>query len=200
MKKCLIVLFILAASAAFAGGLNDDDVTVGAWMAPSVTVSGLPDDKGFAVETERNKHTLVLGDRVSGWLYNPNETIDVFIDEDIFGDNYTTGNYYIYLAGMSGGNINTPAFTAPYYGPGSYTLSLGDLPELETGSVLDTINIYFARKDGNRYAAVTFPNAGNMTFRFKPKAEEPVVPEPAAYAYAAMGLVSVLGMKRRIRK
>ena len=30
--------------------------------------------------------------------------------------------------------------------------------------------------------------------------EEPEVPEPATYAYAAMGLMSVLGMKRRIRK
>ncbi|MBP5718804.1 MAG: hypothetical protein J6X53_07485, partial [Abditibacteriota bacterium] len=52
----------------------------------------------------------------------------------------------------------------------------------------------------------TANDAGTLTANLKvtPYVEEPEeeteVPEPATYAYAAMGLMSVLGMKRRIRK
>ena len=200
MKRVFIALLILAAGAGFAAGLNDDSVTIGAWMAPSVTVTALPDDKGFALETERAKHSMVLGDQVSGWLYNPNETITVIIDENIFGSNYTTGNYYIYLAGMAGGNINSPSFSAPYYGPGTYTLTINDLPELDPGTALDTINIYFAQRSGGSFSPLTFPTAGNLTLRFKPEAEEPIVPEPTAIAYGLVGLTPLFGLKRRIKK
>ena len=91
MKKVLILLALTAlAGASFAAGVNDPEVTLSDWYSPvGNAVSDLTDAKGFtATDTGNDTLLFFMSDTVSNWLYNPNETVKVTVEEDFCNEDW----------------------------------------------------------------------------------------------------------------
>ena len=77
-----------------------------------------------------------------------------------------------------------------------------DITNLPEGTPIDLVSFFYSAIGED----VTDPSGGSYSLMFSvtsPQDEsedDAEVPEPATYAYAAMGLVSLIGMKRRIKK
>ncbi len=208
MKK-IIAVFALAAlvcGAAFA------DVTMTNWEPLdyngnlSVTDYGsagfdveLPDgvnSEGFDVDTYD----------VSGWLFDPNETITVTLsgfDNDAFiaSDNswltIDIGNYEDDYFGE---------YKLPWTGNGTYTFTADDIQyadEVLEGTEITYVNIYgwdYNDADGCVYINPGASGRVTVVFGVPEEEEGTVVPEPGVCAYALMGLGSLVGMKKRFVK
>ena len=216
MKKVFIALMILAASAAFANTPSDSGVTVEGWRSwgevNSIPVSDLADNNGFTANTI-NMHNPLGDDYVtevgfqaeaSGWLFDPNESVTITVIEDFSDEQISSfdGNFYISLQGIPLGYETGPFYMTLYTGPGDYTLELVNDFGLEEGSELS--DVYFGiadfDNDAGYYNSLMIPAGKTLTVRFGSEQPETVVPEPATCAYALMGLGSLLGIKRKIRK
>ena len=215
MKKLIAVLAVPvivcgAAFAAFAKGINDPSVTVSGWYEtndPDIVISDLQDDNGFTASGgEYGSATYYLAN-VDGWIYDPNETVTVSVFED-FGSYMSAGreieDLYIIVgaidmnsqSGQSGPNM--VIYGAPYNGPGDYTLPVFQNDGISEG---DTLNMaLFSLSDEIGYYTVDMPAYSTLTVKFNADKPETVVPEPCTIAYALMGLGSIAGIKRRIKK
>ena len=218
MKKLLTLLALFAlAPAAFAAGVNDPEFTTSEWMADinyygsGFAMSDSADGKGFTffVDDKSLNIPLSFGPQgVSNWLFNPNETIIVTVDENFYDAVFPNENDdpNIWLLGASGYNNGEAAiFTAAYNGPGEYVLTLVDNTGLEEGNELD--QMFFEFTNGSTFFSMipsinadVFDRAQvdsvTLTVRF-PEKKETVVPEPMAAVYGLFGLGSLLGIKRR---
>ena len=216
MKRVLIALLILAASAAFANTPSGSGVTVEGWRSwgevNSVPVSDLADDNGFTANTI-NMHDYIGGGYVtevgfqagaSGWIFDPNESVKVTVIEDFSDEQISSfdGNFYISLQGIPLGSNDGPFYMTLYTGPGDYTLELVNAFGFEEGSELS--DVYFGIADFDNYAgylnSLMMPMGKTFTVRFGSEQSETVVPEPATAAYAIVGLAPLFGLRKRIRK
>ena len=217
MKRVFIALLILAASAAFATTPNDSGVTVGNWLhSDNLRVSDLEDDNGFTVDTTTG-YVLGFGDgdyagplamfmgSADGWLADPNP-INVTVIEDFSAEQLPSfgGNLYVTIFGApSMDSDDAIMYAAPYGGPGDYTLEIVNVfGDIEEGDELSAMFFGIANfdSDGTYLTGLMMPVDKTFTVRFNAEKPETVVPEPATYAYALMGLGSVIGIKRRIKK
>ena len=114
------------------------------------------------------------------------------------------GNFYVTVFGVPDmQSRDAVMYAAPYTGPGDYTLELANVfGDIEEGSEMSYI--LFAIADYNSDGYVTqnliMPGENTITVRFNSAEQETVVPEPTTCAYALMGLGSLLGIKRRVKK
>ena len=210
MKRVFIALMILAASAAFAKGINDPSVTVSGWREiddSEIVISDLQDDNGFTVSGGRYASSTYYMAGAEGWLYDPNETVTVSVSEDfgsyMFGGREIEDVYVIVGAAdinpQSGqSEPNYVLYGAQYNGPGDYTLPLFRNTGISEG---DTLNAaLFSLSDETGYYAVDMPAYSTLTVRFNADKPETEVPEPGVCAYALTGIAALSGIKRRIRK
>ncbi|MBQ7525533.1 MAG: PEP-CTERM sorting domain-containing protein [Abditibacteriota bacterium] len=208
MKKLIFVLAVsvMVCGAAFA------DVTMTDWE-PLVYGSTLSitdyEPAGFDVELsewENAAHLDVETYNVSGWLYDPNAPITVTIsgfDNDAF---IASDNTWLMLDVMNWDEDRYADYELPFTGNGTYTFTSDNMPYYDEDYPLDGIevtyaDIYIYDRDARDTAQIIPGASGRVTFTVgTPEEEETVVPEPATYAYALMGLGSLAGIKRRIRK
>ncbi len=163
------------------------------------------------------------------WLYNSNDLISVSVDGfkdtpqwavEIVNQytNYVKGSMDLYngdtlvasgtvtpaSAEVLGNNLNgTYVYSNGKVTAGSSEFNVVWSNEIPAGTPIDTIKVYLdpdvlslGLQILERTEQQALRDGRTLTIN-DPKVE---VPEPATYAYAAMGLVSVLGLKRRVRK
>ena len=199
MKKVLIVLLVLATSAAFAARFEDAAVV---WNAvdEGIALSYLDGGNGFTAVSEKNYSVCSFLGTASNWVFDSNETtVSVSVTDDFFADLDLDEEYSITLMD-SGYNV---VYAAPYNGSGDYTLNLIDAGDISDNSHLPgaMLGLFVVDYENITIGNTTvIPEGGTFSVRFGAKNEEPVVPEPATYAYGITGLVSVIGIKRKIRK
>ncbi len=210
MKRVFIALMILAASAAFAKGINDPSVTVSGWYEaddPDIVISDLQDDNGFTVYGGEYGSAANYRADAEGWLYDPNETVTVSVFED-FGSYEFAGreieDIYVIVSAAdmnSQGSLSLPKmviYGAPYNGPGDYTLPVLLSIGISEGDTLNTA--LFSLSDETGYYTADMPAYSTLTVRFNADKPETEVPEPGVCAYALTGIAALSGIKRRIRK
>ena len=206
MKKFLFAVALIAmACGAFATGAADPSATMTGWTDWGWSggyLSDLADGRGFtvdltsapvgtAIDNIRGVTFLTFGP--SGWVYDSNESFAIEIDEN-FAD--ADGSYSVSLIASAGNN--GAWYDKIYNGPGTYVFTAADLL-----SASDYVNnseitqIWFTFGSGKSMTSGDY-----ITVRFKTSEdeEETVVPEPASAAYALLGLGSLMGIKRRIKK
>ena len=217
MKKLFFVLALIAlCGAAFANNISDPEVTLTGWRYNyrlsngngSDDVSDLGDGKGFTVTADVTADysigyftNYLNGGCISGWVFDENEPITLTIlESDIVAEDDALVSvkvwsymysYYIY--------------TKPYTGAGEYVFTAEDITAVFgnvdslNGLAPGQIDIYVGT--GNVPATTYLPAGGKFTATFaKVDKPETVVPEPASAAYALLGLGSLMGIKRRIKK
>ena len=213
MKRVLTTLALLAlAGAAFAATINDPGVTAYGWHQgddPDVMVYDLEDDNGFTSPCDEYGSVAFYMSSADGWIFDPNETVTVSVFED-FGRYMSAGreieNVYVYVGAAymdptsMSDRPSMVIYRAPYDGPGDYTLSLFSNTGISDGDPLNTVMFALADESGNLYYSLDMPAYSTLTVRFNAEKPETDVPEPATCAYALMGLGSLLGIKRKIRK
>ncbi len=213
MKKIVFILaFIALCGAAFANNISDPEVTISGWHylydlpGGDNDVSDLGDGKGFTVTADQtagdNMGYYVGNDPssgciVSGWVFDDNEPITLTVLES---DAVAAENASI-MCFIGSGWYYSARYLKPYNGVGEYVFTAEDIlgSDLPNGCVPTEIRIMLGT---NRYPATTYlPAGGKFTATFaKVNKPETVVPEPASIAYGALGIVSMLGMKRRFGK
>ncbi len=207
MKKFIfcMVLAVMAALSASA------DVTVTDWNLPyakpqdyQLTETGPASfDIDFVNEFAQSKPNFwVTGQTVNNWLYDPNEPFTLTIGGFENGGLTYRDNTTLFFT-VQDEIFNGLTYGVPFNGPGVYTFTPADiLPDYGYGDTPTTVGVITF--SGLEYGDIVVnPGAsGSVAFTLgaPDPEEETVVPEPATYAYAAMGLVSLMGMKRRIRK
>ena len=203
MKKLLIALLVLAATAAFANTPNDPEVTIESWYCPTgaALVTDLDDDNGFAALSFDDIYA-VFGAMSQGWHFNSNDTtINVTVEEDFFDDILSQNpdmTYTIMFAAGPSDDVESGVFyTCDFAGSGDYILTRDSYNGLVEGDLMDEVSLWIANEN---YSSLTLPAGKTLTVRFNKPQQETVVPEPATYAYALMGLGSLIGIKRRIKK
>ena len=228
MKKLIAILAVLAIAcgAAFAdfdldwsgnnGVTNNADDN-----GFSVTLSNNDVSRGL------DKSYDGLVNPADSWLLNPNDELTLSID-GIQNMDWSGYDPYFPTNGWGGDGVGLYVWIGDPYDYNSPVMSyeipleVGDYTSFEsflengvTFTGQDLMDAMRADLAGRSVYGVqvnivnsksTANDAGTLTANLKvtPYVEEPEeeteVPEPATYAYAAMGLMSVLGMKRRIRK
>ncbi len=165
---------------------------------------------------------------VNGWLLDCNDEFQFVIDLGGYEDDTTAyavmgpNNYgipypsqpinttgplsYMELVLSSNPLGNNVTYRFDWAGNGTYTANADALQSavgsnnFEVG--IATLKLYNTK--GNIANIYGFDNESAISFSFveveSPVEEDDVVPEPATIAYAAMGLVSAFGLKRRIKK
>ena len=203
MKKLLYILAVsVLASCAFA----DFTATDWVWDAPYTDDYFVTDyaPAGFAVESSYyNPDPGSFGfhfysDNVSGWLYNGNDSFTVtfegFLDRD-FDPSY--GALIVYV---DDGFRNAVCYMVPWSGNGAYTFTAEDIvPGWNTGDSIEGLEVGCVEVflEHVKWTPRTY---GRVTVALNTPEEETEVPEPATAAYALMGLGSLAGIKRRIKK
>ncbi|MBP5738354.1 MAG: hypothetical protein J6X38_04665 [Abditibacteriota bacterium] len=226
MKKLIAILAVLALamSAAFAAEAIEVD-----WESNSSTVNNVNDD-GFSTEVQGGSPYLddVWEGFIQGeWLLQPEDELTISVSGledydwsgagglpvDWGGDGFLLNIYF----GDGDKPYGEPDFT-DFNVPIDIT-EPGDISDLLangltlTGAQIAELGGYptpigapvYSFEFGVVNYTDNFSDGVNFTLNMSiapadNEEEEPEVPEPATYAYAAMGLMSVLGMKRRIRK
>ncbi|MBQ7524857.1 MAG: hypothetical protein IJT09_00330 [Abditibacteriota bacterium] len=202
MKKVLIALLVLAATAAFANTPNDLDAAIGNWqcITGAATVTDLEGDNGFTAQSLDTDIAGIFGATSDGWLFDPNDTtVNVTVEGDFFDGVLDPDKTYtfIFTAGP-GDDVESGVFyTADFAGPGDYILTLDSYDGLGYNDLMDDVTFWIA--DDN-YSSPVMPKGSTLTVRFNKAEQETEVPEPAAYAYALTGLGSLIGIKRRVKK
>ncbi len=221
MKKLIAVLAVpvIVCGAAFA----DFDID---WPE---TATNNADDNGFTSVLSADMISRGMIETYVGsvnpegsWLLNPNDEMTLSIDGI---QNMNWSGYDPSRPTNDGNNdgvglyvfVENPDYPGDFYG---VPLEVGDYTSFEsfvengvtiTGqNIIDAYQIDFTGRSvlgiqltvANSYT--TANNAGtlkvNLTVNRYGEEEETVVPEPATVAYGALGFVSIIGMKRRIRK
>ena len=204
MKKRIFCIILAAAAAALSAS---DDFTISGW-----DMAGTPGYYSVTDISPSGLHAKNLTDgmlsfyfassHVNGWTYDYNEPFTIavigFEDGGITCTNESKLTFYIEDA-----DENSKLYLVPFSGPGQYTFTPADiLPDYGYGDTPTTVGVITF--SGLEYGDIVVnPGAsGSVAFTLgaPDPEEETVVPEPATYAYAAMGHVSLMGMKRRIRK
>ena len=206
MKKLISVLALaaLVCGAAFA------DVTMTDWE-PFVYGSTLSitdyEPAGFDVELSEWVNSAALDvetHNVSGWLYDPNVPITVTLsgfDNDAF---IASDNTWLMLEILNWDEDRYADYELPFTGNGTYTFTSDNMSYDEEypldGTEVTYVSFCVYDKDVSDDAHINPGTSGRVTIAFGTPEEETVVPEPATAAYALMGLGSLVGIKRRIRK
>ena len=214
MKKFIAVLALCAlACSAFAA------TTMTNWYYYDEDFEPVMDSDCFADFNDSGAQLLsgVAGyarfttDNVQGWVYDENDTFNLYVEgfnilELPFDPTMIQGTQIV--AVLVGVNEDDSArYELPWNENGEYKFDnsalvsgLGGEGEFAVQSV--DVWIQFALPGGMAFIPYTFTEDTTGVFSFE-VIEKPVpveVPEPAAFAYAAMGLASAFGLKRRIRK
>ncbi|MBP5737521.1 MAG: hypothetical protein J6X38_00335 [Abditibacteriota bacterium] len=204
MKKLLYILAVsVLASCAFA----DFTATDWVWDAPYTDDYFVTDyaPAGFTVGPSyyADPGPSVFdfrSDNVSCWLYNGNDSFTVtfegFRDND-FNSSHGTLSFIV----RDGSWDNCVWYRVPWSGNGAYTFTAEDIfPEWNEGDSIEGLEV--GRIDIWVEDTVKWtPRAsGRVTVSLNTTEEETEVPEPACAAYGVAGLVSLIGMKRRIKK
>ncbi len=230
MKKTLMIIALvcLAVSSAFAVTITDwqclsDDVISDYYsdLNPSGFAVDVPETLGEEMTVVGRVAFESYG--VSDWLFNSNLPITVRVTgfdkviEQIIELRAIRSNSRGIFTGTKGldvgvlvGNSGIVTYSIPISGNGIYELTAEDIASTDFNpgaasrlSDLDGIGVsavYAAIKDYDIPFATLYAVPGTKgSVEFFPK-DETEVPEPATCAYGALGLVSILGMKRRIRK
>ena len=206
MKKLVYILAVsVLASCAFA------DLTITDWVwddinviyidydvitdyAPAgFTAGGDPYDPGLG-----SYRFYFYSDNVSGWLYNGNDSFTVtfegFRDRDFYP---SPGALTVYV---DDGSRNAVCYMVPWSGNGAYTFTAEDVfPGWNTGDSIEGLEVGRVEVflEHVKWTPRTY---GRVTVALNTPEEETEVPEPATAAYALMGLGSLAGIKRRIKK
>ena len=220
MKKIVFILALAAlCGAAFANNVSDPGVTLRGWdyfssSAPAGFVS-LADGKGFAVTaTREGLYSGFTAYNVSGWVFDENESINVKITEA--SGMSSVGNQCVAVIPYFDGDTYEEVhlfYAKPYTGVGEYTFTVSDI---QTNDDPDEAAWFVAtRTESAGKTPYEFilavgdydPDEGYIYFntfdvggRFSATFGKTVVPEPTSAAYALLGLGSLLGIKRKIRK
>ena len=221
MKKIIFVLAVAAlCGAAFANNISDPEVTLTGWRYSyrvpngngSDDLSDLGDGKGFTVTADvtadRNIAYLtnnLNGGCISGWVFDENEPITLTIlESDIVAENDALVSVEV-QSYISSNKYGSYIYKKPYTGAGEYVFTAEDIT-----SVFGSIDLLNGHAPGeikisvgtSAIPATTYlPAGGKFTATFaKVDKPETVVPEPASAAYALLGLGSLMGIKRRIKK
>ena len=213
MKRVLITLALLAlAGAAFAANINDTSVTAENWTPSdqNFTASDLADDNGFTAYTDTEGYVMAsiyfMGG-ASGWLFDPNETINVSVSENFITDEWLetdgTEECSILFVVANSDTHGAAQYIAPYTGPGDYTLEYFGAAGLNPGDEIDTVLFMMGELDMDEGGThlLSAPAGSTLTVRFNSSERpETAVPEPTAIAYGLVGLAPLFGLKKRIRK
>ena len=213
MKKILTALLILAASAAFANTPGDPGVTLTGWT-PESTIAAvaydLDDNNGFQAYTDYGEgygaYAIFSATSVDGWLFNPNDTMIIDINNDFVTPEILAESRVVdcFASVFVGDDEHYAEFSVEYNEPGIYALTVTENDGLNPGDVIKYASFYLGghRADGDGTYALLMPSRRNISAKFysSEQDEETVVPEPATAAYALLGLGSLIGVKRRIKK
>ena len=204
MKKLLFCLVI----AAMAAGSAFADFTAANWTWSDYSTDYITDvaPSGFDVDTtgaESFAEFYFYTDDISGWLFDPNEPVTVTVTGF---ENSDTNNTMLGLY-VNDDDYLWAAYEVPWEGAGTYTFTADNRVIMDrqlAGSDITYIELWVYNADRD-YLYVVPGETGSVRLTLgipeeEPEEEDLVVPEPAAYAYGALGFVSVIGMKRRIRK
>ena len=200
MKKLLFCLVI----AAMAAGSAFADFTAANWTWADYSTDYITDvaPSGFDVDTTGanvSAEFRFFNTDVSGWLFDPNEPVTVTVTGFENSDtNNTTMIFYV-----ADNDRYSAYYNLPWEGAGTYTFTADSsvyiAPQL-AGSDITFIDFSVINADWNYLSVAPGETVGVRLTLGIPEEEELVVPEPATIAYGALGFVSVIGMKRRIRK
>ena len=211
MKKLFFILALAAlCGAAFANNISDPEVMLTDWhemgMRADVIISDHDNGKGFTAEEyyipSRSVHFGTQN--IVGWVFDENEPICLTIEEsDAVADDDMSLNLVVWF----NDDDDCIYYRKPYTGVGEYVFTTADVfadfttitPADAYGQSPDELefDIYNPETDDAAY----LPAGGKFTATFaKVDKPETVVPEPASAAYALLGLGSLLGIKRRIKK
>ncbi|MBP5718001.1 MAG: hypothetical protein J6X53_03360 [Abditibacteriota bacterium] len=215
MKKLISVLAVFA----MVCGAASADVTMTDWVLWSNEdfdyVDTYTEDyapAGFDIDTTGvNWGTTFACEsmNVGGWLYNGNDsftiTFEGFEDEDfVWDDEAFPGLLRAFFTNPE--NDAYVEYGLSWEGPGTYTFTAEDITD-SYGS-FEGKNVDMFTFDGFNpefgYSLYILSGAdGRITVSVdtrEPETPETVVPEPACAAYGITGLVSLIGIKRRIKK
>ncbi len=218
MKKLIAVLALCAlAGASFAATITDWYAYDASTFSPVADADYISDygTAGTAINVPTVADQNYGGfawfgsDTVSDWTYDENGDFAVDIQgfESLFPpdsllDTPPTKMFVVVL----GADGDEARHQTEWTGSGVYDFGPETLVSgyYETGIVaVDSVQVYFAMDTDWGLSVYRLGNGatGTIEFFFVDDPEtETEVPEPAASAYAAMGLASAFGLKRRIRK
>ncbi len=217
MKKVLfgILLAVLAASAVSAMSITD-------WSGGDVAYSRNPDaltDYGtngfkidltnFVPEGDRPDRArfIASSSHVSDWTFDENEDIHINITGfgEYFYPNDLSQGYSVtlVLAGQSTDEKSPITYAEiPYTGAGEYVITTEDFTFTEALQEQGFVYLH-----GYAVRSILFAVGGGQlgpgaygTVEFSLGDPKTVVPEPATAAYGVMGLVSLIGIKRKFNK
>ncbi len=137
---------------------------------------------------------------VSGWLYNGNDSFTVtfegFRDND-FNSSHGTLSFIV----RDGSWDNCVWYRVPWSGNGAYTFTAEDIfPQWNEGDSIEGLEVGCIDIWVEDPVKWTPRALGRVTVSLNTPEEETDIPEPGTIAYAIMGLGSLAGMKRRIKK
>lgn len=226
MKKIIfgLALLIAISAAAFANSPADDNVSItwkdNLFTAPIQNIPGSGFDLVFSKihdDTPGDMGYMFSGENVQNWLFDPNKDnmYLAFKNFDMihWGDSLdNTDNIYLAVQVGShdpqGTGITTSVmYYVPWSGSGVYTITPDDVYQMyyynyktreELDYISDPFNVDSMQISHSSPSGLVYlyldRNHENSQFRYLD------LPEPSTYAYGIMGLVSLMGLKRRIRK
>ena len=209
MKKLIFVFALLAmAGTVFANTPGDREVTIVNWVcsfsanADNVVISDFDDNNGFSALTgnEGGISVSLIGE-ASNWVFDSNDTLSLSLYEDFFTEDMLNNSYSVVIKTYTpDGRVIVANYAAPYEGPGDYTLSLLNA-NVDDGTEIGSLKLMIGQiLSVSSTKLVSMPEESTLTVRFNPTEEKTDVPEPTSAAYALLGLGSLLGIRRKIRK
>ena len=212
MKKALFVFALIAlASAAFAD-LSITDWAVNAYGGGYPDYGDILSDVSpagfvFANDPQQWPNNLVpkpffRSITVSGWVYDEDEgfniTIEGFEGADKKVDGFDGDSIQVQLGR---GVLITAIYQTTWNGDGTYFFDKDNLT-YSYRTEGDILNVFVRLLIDDHEYQFADNATGSVQFALGKPAPQPEteVPEPGVCAYGALGLVSLLGMKRRIRK
>ncbi|MBP5092440.1 MAG: hypothetical protein J6332_00130 [Abditibacteriota bacterium] len=218
MKKLISVLALCAlAGASFAATITDwyayDASTFspvqGADYISDYGSTGTEINVPMIADQQYSGSAWFGSNTVSGWTYDENGDFAVDIQgfESLFPpDELLDAPPTKMFVVMLGADGDQARHQTEWTGSGVYAFGPETLVSgyYEGGVVnVDAVQVYFAMETEWGLGVYLLGNGATGTIEFlldEEEEDEPEVPEPAAFAYAAMGLASAFGLKRRIRK
>ncbi len=215
MKKLISVLAVFA----IVCGAASADVTMADWLMWSDQDFDLVDTytedyapAGFDIDTtgvDWGTSFYCESSNVGGWLYNGNDsftiTFEGFEDEDFVWDDEAFPGFLRVLV-TNWEDDACVEYGLPWEGPGTYTFTAEDITspdDLLEGKSVDMFTFDGFNAEFGYSLSILSGADGRITVSvdtWEPETPETVVPEPACAAYGITGLVSLIGIKRRIKK
>ena len=201
MKKLLLVFALCALSAS-----SFADVSITDWKflfkSGSLNIGDLS-PAGFEFGFTDSPNTYLPAFRsnnVSGWVFDENDTIA--IDVDGF-EGVGESQSLIFMFGVNGKYV---VYTAPYTGAGTYEFCSDDIAYndgVADDNAIANVLFYVGKRLEGTAAGVNYLPAdcsGSVRVYVGGKRPETVVPEPASVAYGVFGLLSAVGLRRKLKK